>query len=655
MQQTPARPVHPRVDRRGSYPSVGVHGPRQEARRGSRIPSGEAAAFHGIVDPALLEAAARRARDLGVGIDEVLRCHNILSPEQIAAALARRLGLAIDPLDEALPPLSVQLACCGVLARSSAGDYASITLGPRGDGVQRLEEMVAREPRLKQRLRMAAPERLAEHVRLVSAAELAHEAVCGLHERRQDLSALPYRARRLRLAVACLGLAAFAAGGYAYGLLLIAIEYLLAFCFITWSLLRAASCLFPRQDVRTERIPERHLPIYTIILPLLREERVVADLIAAIRRLDYPPEKLDVKLMLEEDDHGTRAAVAALRLGAPFEVIAPPPGEPRTKPKALAAALPFARGSFVVVYDAEDEPEPDQLRSALAAFAADPTLACVQARLAVYNGKDGWFARHFTSEYAGQFDVLLPALARLRLPIPLGGTSNHFRIEALRQAGGWDPFNVTEDADLGMRLARFGYRVGAIPSTTWEEAPVAYRQWLHQRTRWFKGWMQTWGVHMRHPLRLYRELGLRGFMAMQLLVGGTVLSAMVHPFFMLLVLWNIASGEFFAAGETYEESFRKGLAVSVLTVGYVGSAALGIVGLARRKMLGVAPVLLSMPGYWFLLSIAAWRAFFHFFKARYQWEKTEHGLARSSSRPPAHAASGRSHRRKTMDGRRRRF
>jgi cellulose synthase/poly-beta-1,6-N-acetylglucosamine synthase-like glycosyltransferase len=195
--------------------------------------------------------------------------------------------------------------------------------------------------------------------------------------------------------------------------------------------------------------------------------------------------------VVEADDAETRAAVAALGLEAPFEEIVSPLAGPRTKLKALAAVLPFARGTFLVVYDAEDLPEPDQLRVALAAFRNGSTeLACVQARLAVDNISDSWLTRHFAAEYAGLFDVFLPALADLKLPLPLGGTSNHFHTETLRKIGGWDPFNVTEDADLGMRLARFGYLIGVIASTTWEEAPVRFMPWLRQRTRWFKGWMR---------------------------------------------------------------------------------------------------------------------------------------------------------------------
>ena len=306
---------------------------------------------------------------------------------------------------------------------------------------------------------------------------------------------------------------------------------------------------------------------------------------------------------------------------------------PRTKPKALAAALPFARGTFLVVYDAEDEPESDQLRRALAAFRnAPPELACVQARLAVDNVNDNWLTRLYAAEYAGLFDVLLPALARTRLPLPLGGTSNHFRTAVLRRIGGWDPFNVTEDADLGIRLARFGYRIDTIASTTYEEAPARFGPWLRQRTRWLKGWIQTYLVHMRAPRRLLRELGVGGFLAFQLLVGGTVLAALVHPFFLGIFAMDAASGALFVQHETAAEYLRKGLELATLATGYLGSIVLGAVGLARRRMLGIAGTLLATPLYWLLLSLAAWRAVVQFAFSPYKWEKTEHGLARTSWR-----------------------
>ena len=604
-------------------------------RQPSALPI-ELAAFEGMIDPALLEAAARRAETIGVGGDEVLRCHRILSPDQIAATLAEKLGLEIDPLQDELAPAALEAACAGVLARCAPEQDTQITVAPRGDGVRRLAEAIAHAPELARNLRIASPERLAAHVRKVCADELAREAVYGLHERRPDLSAIGYGWGQLRWFTIAFSAAVIGAGVLAPDRLFVATEYILAFCFIAWTLLRTIACLFPQQGTARVDIPERYLPIYTIIVPMYREAPVVPKLIAALQRFDYPREKLDIKLVLEEDDRETRAAVAKLDLCAPFEIIAPPKKGPQTKPKALAAALPFARGSFTVVYDAEDEPEPSQLRAALSAFAeGPPELACVQAKLTIDNVSDSWFSRHFTAEYAGQLDVFLPMLAKLKLPIPLGGTSNHFRTAALRHVGGWDPFNVTEDADLGMRLARFGYRTGVIDSSTWEEAPVRHGQWLRQRTRWFKGWLQTWIVHMRHPLQLWREIGTRGFLALQLLVGGTVLSAAVHPFFMAVVMNDALSGALFSPGETAEESFRKGMAIATLVIGYLGSAALGVVGLARRKMLRSGWVLATIPLYWLLLSAAVWRALYQLVKAPYRWEKTEHGLARSSRRAKA--------------------
>jgi cellulose synthase/poly-beta-1,6-N-acetylglucosamine synthase-like glycosyltransferase len=175
-----------------------------------------------------------------------------------------------------------------------------------------------------------------------------------------------------------------------------------------------------------------------------------------------------VKFVLEADDPATHRALRDLNLGPPFEIIVAPAIGPRTKPKALNVALPFARGAYTVVYDAEDKPESDQLRRALQAFhKGGHRLACVQASLTIDNTADNWLAGMFTANYAGQFDVFLRGLAALRLPFPLGGSSNHFRTGVLRKAGGWDSYNVTEDADLGIRLYRLGYRAAAIPSTTY--------------------------------------------------------------------------------------------------------------------------------------------------------------------------------------------
>jgi cellulose synthase/poly-beta-1,6-N-acetylglucosamine synthase-like glycosyltransferase len=259
----------------------------------------------------------------------------------------------------------------------------------------------------------------------------------------------------------------------------------------------------------------------------------------------------------------------------------------------------------------------------------DGRLACVQARLTIDNTSDCWLTRMFTAEYAGLFDVLLPGIAAWNLPLPLGGSSNHFRTASLREAGAWDPYNVTEDADLGLRLARFGYRTAVIHSSTYEDAPARLSRWLRQRTRWFKGWMQTWLVHMRDPRRLAHELGGGGFIAFQLVVGGTVLSSLVHPFFSAFLFYRMASGSAEAGGGFFEPLIL-GLQVATLASGYAVSALLGFIGLKQRRLTKNAWALLLMPLYWIMLSLAAWRAFAQLLGDPYRWEKTEHGLARTS-------------------------
>ena len=404
----------------------------------------------------------------------------------------------------------------------------------------------------------------------------------------------------------------------------------LCLIFLAAALLRmlSAAC-YPRATKRPARIDADQLPIYTIICALYREAAVVNDLVAAIRALDYPAEKLDVKFVLEADDRETRHALDKLDLGPPFEIITAPRVGPRTKPKALNVALQFARGAFTVVYDAEDAPEPSQLRRAFGEFAAaDERLACVQASLTIDNTDDNWLARMFTADYAGLFDAFLPGVAALRLPFPLGGSSNHFRTAALRKVGGWDPYNVTEDADLGIRLYRLGYRSTALSSATYEEAPARFVPWLKQRTRWYKGWMQTWLVHMRRPHLLLRQLGTGGTLAFQLLFAANVLAALIHPAFVagfgyaLLALpkpWAVAiiSHPAFAA---------------TLLSGYASTVVLGLIGLKRRRLLGQAWVLILTPIYWLLLSLAAWRALFQLLCDPQRWEKTEHGLAKTSRR-----------------------
>ncbi|MGQ9473654.1 MAG: glycosyltransferase family 2 protein, partial [Candidatus Caldatribacteriaceae bacterium] len=282
------------------------------------------------------------------------------------------------------------------------------------------------------------------------------------------------------------------------------------------------------------------LPIYTILLPLHREPLgVIQQLLRSIRHLDYPQEKLDVIFLIEEDDPETLQYCKINKPPYNVRFIIVPQGLPKTKPRACNFGLLFARGEFLTIYDAEDVPEKDQLKKAVIAFQkSPPEFVCFQAALNFYNSNQNLLTRLFTLEYSYWFDYLLPGLFSLRLPIPLGGTSNHFRTQALRELGGWDPFNVTEDADLGMRASYRGYRVGTLNSTTFEEANSRLKNWIRQRSRWLKGYLQTFLVHNRNPWRIFKKSGLRGWIILQLFIGGTPLGvAFSIPLWGIFFLW----------------------------------------------------------------------------------------------------------------------
>jgi glycosyltransferase XagB len=370
------------------------------------------------------------------------------------------------------------------------------------------------------------------------------------------------------------------------------------------------------------------LPLYSIFVPLYREAGQVCDLVSAIASMDWPASRREVFLVCEEDDTHTIRAVRACALPEGFHLVCCPKSFPRTKPKALNFALPLAKGEFIVVYDAEDRPHPLQLREAYKRFAADGSdLACLQAPLAATNGAAGWLSAMYAVEYDTLFRGTLPALASIGGPLPLGGTSNHFRTEALRACMAWDAWNVTEDADLGVRLARMGYRCATIELPTLEEAPETLPVWMRQRTRWLKGWMQTILVHMRDPLRLQRELGWSGFLVFQLSMTTIVASVLAHPFVLahaILSLCRITLGHELSARQfAYVGLDLFSITASYMTYGLLAGA------VARRsgKRVGIC-LQLSLPAYWLLISAAGWRAAWQFVREPFKWEKTEHGLAK---------------------------
>ena len=387
-------------------------------------------------------------------------------------------------------------------------------------------------------------------------------------------------------------------------------------------LVRGALALgFQKRPPLTDKA-DHALPIYTVLVPLFKETSVLGQLITGLQGLDYPKAKLDVKLLLEEVDHETIAAIRAMNLPPFFDVIVVPKGSPRTKPRALNYGLALAKGDYVVIYDAEDIPEADQLKKALGLFERlDETTATLQAKLNFYNPTDSWLAKQLTVEYCSLFDGLLPAFRLFDFPLPLGGTSNHFRINALRQVGGWDAYNVTEDADLGFRLYAHGFRSGILMSTTYEEAAGRFRDWLPQRTRWMKGWMQTYMVHMRRPFTLLRQLGLWKFIGFQAIIGGVVFSSLAHPIFLGLLLWQMPYAQL-PSDLTLIALWV--LSLFNLSFGYLVTMWLGLITLKFRSLVGFSFAIFTLPLYWILMSLAAYRAVVQLLYAPFYWEKTRH-------------------------------
>jgi cellulose synthase/poly-beta-1,6-N-acetylglucosamine synthase-like glycosyltransferase len=323
-----------------------------------------------------------------------------------------------------------------------------------------------------------------------------------------------------------------------------------------------------------------------------------------------------------------------MRLPAFLRPVIVPAAAPRGKPKACNYGLIHARGEYVVIFDAEDVPEPDQLKKAVIAFQKVPAdVVCLQAKLSYYNGDQNLLTRWFTIEYSMWFDLFLPGLDASRAPVPLGGTSNHFRTSSLLAAGAWDPFNVTEDADLGIRLYRRGWRTAVIESTTFEEATSEVYNWIRQRSRWVKGYIQTYLVHMRHPVLLWQSLGAKAFLSFNLVVGGSFFGFLVNPLlWCLTALWYLSHAHviraLFPAPVFY-------LGACSLLVGNTAFMYLNVAGCMRPGMYDKVKYALLSPLYWALMSLAAWKGFLQLWTNPFYWEKTLHGQYKAALRPVA--------------------
>ncbi|WP_311136170.1 MULTISPECIES: glycosyltransferase family 2 protein [Pseudooceanicola] len=370
---------------------------------------------------------------------------------------------------------------------------------------------------------------------------------------------------------------------------------------------------------------EGPLPHISVLVPMFRERDIAGTLIANLQRLDYPRDRLDVLLCLEEADQVTQDTVAAIALPSWMRVVVVPRGAPQTKPRAMNYALDFCHGEIVGIFDAEDRPEPDQLYRVARRFAdAPPEMVCLQGALDYFNSRQNWIARCFAIEYNSWFRLVLPGMEKLGLPIPLGGTTLYMRRNVLERIGRWDAHNVTEDADLGIRLARRGYRTEILDTTTWEEANCRAYPWVKQRSRWLKGYIVTYLVHMRRPVALLRDLGPWRFLGFQMHFTAAISQFLLAP--LLWSSWLIVLGLPHPLSQHVAHSWLVALALLFFAAGAV-NILLGLVATRGALHRHLWPWVPTISFYFPLGCLACYKAAWEMVVNPFYWDKTSHGHA----------------------------
>jgi glycosyltransferase XagB len=376
-----------------------------------------------------------------------------------------------------------------------------------------------------------------------------------------------------------------------------------------------------------QKLKDKNLPMYSILCPLYKEAHMLPQFLDGIAKLKWPKQKLDVLLLLEEDDTQSIDELKKMDLPNFIRTIVVPHSLPKTKPKACNYGLAFAKGQYTVIYDAEDIPDPWQLKKAYLAFKrAGRKIICLQAKLSYYNIHQNLLTRFFTAEYALWFGMTLNGLNSLNTTIPLGGTSNHFRTSNLKKLYGWDPFNVTEDADLGMRLFRLGYQTAILDSVTLEEGNSNVANWIRQRSRWIKGYMQTYLVHTRDNMNFIKERGIHALF-FHLVIGGKIAFIFINPLlWTVTILYFIMYASIGAFVDTFYPQPVLYIAITSLIFGNYLYLFCHIMGCIKSGQWGLIKYIYLIPVYWILISIAGAVALYQLLFKPFYWEKTVHGL-----------------------------
>ncbi len=615
----------------------GIRGRSGEARDEADpdFPEGEAKALAALgFSKPLIARMRERAIRHGTSIEAELLRSGEVQEGAYYGAMARLLRLPfIDMIDPGLVQdaitLDSQLARPTMVRLAHRTKAPETVIVPEAGRLAELAVALATMPVLGRDLAITTPGAIRRAVWAAGARRRGRETTNGLFETRPAFSARTvlsgHQGFFAGAVVAGTG-AAFLSAPMAMLLFLHIILSLVYFASLMLRLMALALKMHRPSPATRFALQAGALPRYTVMVALYREAPVVGQLVACLERLDWPRSLIDIKLVCEEDDQETIAALLALQPGPQFEIVTVPPIGPRTKPKALTYALSCARGEYLAIYDAEDRPHPLQLREAHATFLKGPAeLACLQAPLIIANARQSPLSALFSLEYSALFRGLLPMLARRRMPLPLGGTSNHFKTAILKAVGGWDPYNVTEDADMGLRLYRLGYRSDVLTCQTLEDAPVVASVWMAQRARWYKGWLQTWLVLMRDPVKLVREMGVPAFATFQLMVGGMLISALLHPL-IFVFLWLGAS----VMLDAPKDDLPLGV-VSLFVMDFVNilGSYLIFLGLGVGSMIDHEKRLIGwrwalVPFYWLMISAAAWRAAIELKTKPFHWNKTPH-------------------------------
>ena len=601
----------------------------------------------GLITQEQLDGALEMQKRSGGRLGDILLYQGVVSEQDLYRTIASlmqmgRAGAAYISLDTTALPYSMALRLKTVILEESNTYVLVAAENPlKPEEIGELERFTGRHV---EQVIATGHEFFSFFEQAYSSRE-SHDSVFGLYEKQPENSAIitfttPQIVFMLSLVIlSILGVVFYRDRMLVFLMTVFQSIYLLMAAAKFYIVLRgtnpAGHLRFTQKEL--DAIDEHDLPVYTILVPVYKEKEVIHYLLKRIDAMDYPKYKLDVRILLEEDDNETIEAVHNMELPSYYTSVVVPYSMPKTKPKACNYGLIGSKGEFVVIYDAEDRPEPDQLKKAYLAFKKlPPEYVCVQAKLNYFNSEENWLTRLFTQEYSMWFELLLVGIMQVNIPIPLGGTSNHFKTSFLKLVGGWDPFNVTEDADLGIRLYKHNCRTAVIDSRTWEEANCNLGNWIRQRSRWIKGYMQTFFVHMRHPVTFSRQIGLKGMIGYLAMIFGTPFLPLINPFsWALLIIWIFfkpwwVQGMF--PGVMYY------VAAVQLIVGNFMFVYMNMIGsfyvirdcsLKKQQPFSYSMIRYALltPLYWVFMSAAAYKALFQLFAKPFYWEKTTHGLS----------------------------